>query len=46
MDSIIGILMTLGVLGLAGFVLYWFGVSLKAGLKKTKDDINEDERFR
>lgn len=38
--------MSAGLLGLLGFVLYWFGAALKAGPKSEQDAINKDERFR
>jgi hypothetical protein len=40
------ILLTLGVAGILGFIFYWFIVVFKAGIDKTKEDINEDTRFK
>lgn len=40
------ILFSLGLLGVIGFVVYWFGVGLKAGPKATQDEINKDPRFK
>ncbi len=44
--DILQILLALGSLGIIGFVLYWFGVILKAGPEVTKDQINKDPRLK
>ncbi|MFA5991481.1 MAG: hypothetical protein WC794_04535 [Candidatus Doudnabacteria bacterium] len=44
--DILQILLGLGVLGIIGFVLYWFGVILKVGPKVTQDQIDKDPRFK
>ena len=33
-------------LGIIGFVLYWFGVILKAGPDNTKDEVDKDPRLK
>ena len=43
--DILQILFGAGVLGILGFIFFWFGVALKAGPDSTKDQINKDPRI-
>lgn len=43
--TILQILLSAGILGILGFIFYWFTTALKAGVDKTKEDINKDEHF-
>lgn len=44
--DILQIILALGTFGIIGGIVYWFIVVLGAGLKKTKDDINNDSNFK
>jgi hypothetical protein len=43
---ILQILLGVGAFGIIGFVLYWFGIILKAGPEATKKQIDDDPRFK
>ena len=43
--EILQIIFALGVFGIIGGVIYWFGIALGVGIKSTQNDINKDPRI-
>lgn len=44
--EIFQIIFALGVFGIIGGIIYWFGIAIGAGVKSTQQDINKDPRIK